>query len=318
MKIKKYIHIIIPTIISFFCIYLVYRNIDFKLFFLELFNTNYRYVLIASFLLVLTVFIRSIRWKILLNKDILIYDLFKTQMIGYFANNVLFLRLGEVLKSYLLGEKERISKSYVFGTVIVERFLDMLMLLLMIFIYIAIVPSTMDGELSVLKILLIVSVILGVFLLLLLNVSKFPTFSIKIIEDFISNFSLAYKNLSLKQVIYSNFLGIINWIIYWICVDLIFKAFQVSVNIDISLLILIIASLIASIPSLPGAIGTFHLGVNLTLSSLNVIESSSLLPFITILHGYGYIVLTLIGLHYFIVDKKLGIKHLISFSLKSK
>ena len=49
-------------------------------------------------------------------------------MIGYFANNILFFRVGELLRSYVLGKKQNISKSYVFGTVIFERFLDMVIL----------------------------------------------------------------------------------------------------------------------------------------------------------------------------------------------
>ena len=132
MNYKKYIQVIIPLLISFICIYLVYKNIDFNLFFNELSKTNYIYILTASLLLYLTVFIRAIRWKVILNKDISTYSLFKVQMIGYFVNNILFFRIGEILKSYVLGKKQNISKSYVFGTVIFERFLDMVILFFMI------------------------------------------------------------------------------------------------------------------------------------------------------------------------------------------
>ena len=108
-------------------------------------------------------------------------------------------------------------------------------------------------------------------------------------------------------------LGIAIWIIYWINVDLVFKAFGNNVEAHISLIILIVPSQIVSVPSHPGGIGTFHLGVNLTLLSLGVINDTSVLPFVTILHGYGYIVLTLVGLYYFVMDRDLGITHLIEF-----
>ena len=132
--------------------------------------------------------------------------------------------------------------------------------------------------------MLIVLGVIGVFLVVFLSLSKF-SISVKFINQFISNFVLAYESLGLKQLIYSIVLGMIIWIIYWINVDLVFKAFGNQVDIHISLIILIVASLIVSIPSLPGGIGTFHLGVNLTLVSLGVINESSVLPFVTILHG---------------------------------
>ena len=312
MRYKKYIQVLVPLFISFLCIYLVYKNIDFNLFFSELSETNYILILIASFLLCFTVFIRALRWKIILNKDISIYNLFKVQMIGYFANNILFFRIGEVLKSYTLGKKENISKSYILGTVVFERFLDMLILFLMILVCMIISPIMNIGDISLFKILLVVFGILGLFLIMFFSLSKVSV-PFKFVEQFISNFVLAYQSLGLKQFIYSILLGIVIWIIYWVNVDLVFKAFGNKVEIHISLIILIVASLIVSVPSLPGGIGTFHLGVNLTLLSLGVINSESVLPFVTVLHGYGYIVLTLIGLYYFVIDKDLGISHLIEF-----
>mgnify|MGYP001174557937 CR=1 FL=1 len=224
----------------------------------------------------------------------------------------LFFRIGEVLKSYVLGKKENISKSYVLGTVVFERFLDMLILFLMILVCMVISPIMNIGDISLFKLLLIVLGVLGVFLVIFFSLSKFAI-PFKFVEQFIANFVLAYENLGLKQFIYSILLGVAIWIIYWINVDLVFKAFGSKVEIHISLIILIVASLIVSVPSLPGGIGTFHLGVNLTLLSLGVINDASVLPFVTILHGYGYIVLTLIGLYYFVIDKDLGISHLIEF-----
>ena len=173
MKYKKYIQVAIPLLISLLCIYLVYKNIDFNLFFSELSKTNYTFILIASLLLCITVFIRAFRWRIILNKDISTYGLFKVQMIGYFANNILFFRIGEVLKSYVLGKKENISKSYVLGTVIFERFLDMLILFLMILVCMVISPIMNIGDISLFKLLLIVLGVLGVFLVIFFSLSKF-------------------------------------------------------------------------------------------------------------------------------------------------
>jgi uncharacterized membrane protein YbhN (UPF0104 family) len=45
-------------------------------------------------------------------------------LIGYLANNLLPARLGELVRSHVLGDREGLSRTTVFGTVIVERVID--------------------------------------------------------------------------------------------------------------------------------------------------------------------------------------------------
>jgi uncharacterized membrane protein YbhN (UPF0104 family) len=45
-------------------------------------------------------------------------------LIGYVANNLLPARLGELVRSHVLGDREGISRTTVFGTVVVERVID--------------------------------------------------------------------------------------------------------------------------------------------------------------------------------------------------
>ena len=47
--------------------------------------------------------------------------------IGYLANNILPARLGELVRSHALGEGEGISRTTVLGTVVVERIVDTVM-----------------------------------------------------------------------------------------------------------------------------------------------------------------------------------------------
>jgi uncharacterized protein (TIRG00374 family) len=46
------------------------------------------------------------------------------QLIGYLANNVLPARLGELVRSHYLGDREGISRTTALGTVVVERVID--------------------------------------------------------------------------------------------------------------------------------------------------------------------------------------------------
>ena len=309
MRYRNSITSIIPILISISCLYVFYIKVDdFSNFFNEIKNANYFYIIFATLLLFVTVWLRSIRWKNLLDSDSKIYILFKIQMIGYFSNNVLPFRAGELLRSFLVSDKGKISKSYALGTIIMERFLDMLMLLLMPIICIFISPISDIGSFSIYYLFFIVLAIIGIFLFFFIIISK-GFIKVKMIKPFLDKFILTYKNLRFNQFLYLSLYGAIIWFIYWINVVLIFKAFNISAELYQSLLVLIVASIINSVPSLPGAIGTFHLGVELILRTFNIANDElSIYPFVTVLHLYGYISLTVAGLYYFIIDKNIGFR----------
>ena len=72
---------------------------------------------------------RGARWRVLLApiatipyRRVLGYT-----YIGYLANNVLPARLGELVRSHSLGEKEGVARTTVLGTVVVERVVDTVM-----------------------------------------------------------------------------------------------------------------------------------------------------------------------------------------------
>ena len=62
--------------------------------------------------------------------------IFASTMIGYFGNGILAFRLGELLKAYSVSKNHSIQVSEVFGTVILERALDLLMVLFLFFLII--------------------------------------------------------------------------------------------------------------------------------------------------------------------------------------
>ena len=297
-----------------------YKGVDdFSAFLRELKEVNYVYILLASLLLYISVWFRAIRWKILLDRECNIYDLFKIQMVGYFANNILPFRIGELLKSFLVSENQKISKSYALGTIVMERFLDMVILLLLMLLCILISPidniAINENVYSLHSLLLIILLVVFSFLFLFVSISK-GLIKIKLFQNFLDKFIIAYENFSVSQFTYSSLFGVAIWAIHWAQIDLVFRAFSIVASPYQSLLILIIGSLVVSIPSLPGAIGTFHVVVYSTLNVFGIdVEGSS---FTMILHAYGYISLTVIGFYYFIIDKNIGVKQLIDFKKLKK
>jgi uncharacterized protein (TIRG00374 family) len=60
------------------------------------------------------------------------WRLFPYAVIGYMANNLLPARAGEVVRAYVLGDREGVSKVGTFGTIAVERLFDGCILVLML------------------------------------------------------------------------------------------------------------------------------------------------------------------------------------------
>lgn len=98
----------------------------------ELSEANYIYLLPGVLIYLLGVFFRALRWKYLLKPlgNFTIFRMFSLILIGMLVNNVIPARLGIVARAIILGEKEKISKMAVGGTMVVEQMLDGIILLL--------------------------------------------------------------------------------------------------------------------------------------------------------------------------------------------
>jgi uncharacterized protein (TIRG00374 family) len=75
--------------------------------------------------------LRAVRWRWFIDagRPLTISSLFSATMIGFMANNVLPFRLGEFVRPWALARRERLSKTTLLATIVVERAVDMLTLL---------------------------------------------------------------------------------------------------------------------------------------------------------------------------------------------
>ncbi|MCL4508601.1 MAG: flippase-like domain-containing protein [Chloroflexi bacterium] len=95
-------------------------------------SADYRWVVAAAALYLCSFVPRGLRWQRLLKgaRTIRLAALCEVLAIGFMANNALPLRLGEFVRAYVLGRKERISATTAFATIVVERACDGLTLVL--------------------------------------------------------------------------------------------------------------------------------------------------------------------------------------------
>ena len=78
-----------------------------------------------------SVYVRALRWRHLTNPIAPIARplLFRAESIGFMVNNLLPLRVGEVVRSWTLSQDSGTSASAIFGTVVLERVLDVVSIL---------------------------------------------------------------------------------------------------------------------------------------------------------------------------------------------
>jgi glycosyltransferase 2 family protein len=98
-------------------------------------HANFLWLLFSAALVGLSIVLRAMRWQALFPRPrrLHIGSLFGVLNVGYFVNNVLPLRAGEVVRAILLGQVEPVSRVEAFSTIIVERVVDTLAVIILLF-----------------------------------------------------------------------------------------------------------------------------------------------------------------------------------------
>ncbi len=94
--------------------------------------------------------VRIVRWQFLLRPvgRVRLSSAARATVIGFAANALVPGRVGEVLRPYVLARREGLSGSAAFGTIVLERVLDLLTIMLITVSAVAFVePSTSDESL---------------------------------------------------------------------------------------------------------------------------------------------------------------------------
>ncbi len=302
---------IFSILISILGLWLGFRNFNFKEFAEAFMSINLWYFFAAMIVVNFTVYLRAWRWKYLVwpIKRVKIWELFKVEMIGYFGNNVFPLKMGEVLRAYTLGKNEDISAVSAFGTIVNERLMDTLVFAFFIGLGVIIFP---DFPGWVHKAGMAALIGLGVFALAVLFLNTQKNFMTrnwqKLVNKFGDNkFFQTIINLveGLKTLFNTPHIALIAFqsLIIWSITIANFWLLGMCLNINFSIsdvvLIFIATSAAFAVPAAPGYIGTYHaVAINVLVFLGIAMAQAQVLA--VIMHGVGYISMTLIGLVFFL------------------
>lgn len=225
------------------------------------------------------------------------------------VNNLLPGRIGELVRAYMVGKKENISKSAVLGTIIVERIFDGLALIFITLLFSLIQP--LDDFLK--KLLAIMtSVFIGLFLLSILMVS-FPAAFQKGIDRLFLFIPQKYRNMA-KRIMGGMFEGmrILNkpgrlaiiflyslllWSLEAITGYIVGISFGLEMPYSIFFISTGAANLAAALPTTQGGIGPYEYFAKQTLVIFGA-DNSLAIAYAIVLHATLILPLTFLGLVY--------------------
>lgn len=285
---KKRINVIIGLFISAAFIYLAFRRVELTEVIYSIQRVNYLLVAPNVVMVIVTMVIRAERWKYIL-QPIRQYDmkqLFPSVMIGFMANNVLPVRLGELVRAYSLGVKTGESRSSIFATVVIERIFDSLSLMVMFWVVILFIPLPPVVRKFGIVTLILNLILIGFLIILkkkggsLINgiAGRIPFISSRLKEkiDYILrkfaeglNIFEKYKSLGLIAV-----WSLILWVVTGLSNYFVFMAFGFYPDIAASFILLLFVVAGVMLPSAPGFIGVFQaavIGAFALLNNLNMI-----------------------------------------------
>ncbi len=313
-------HPIFKKIFKFFAFFglgillfwLAYKELDTESILQSLKEANLWWIFLSLFLGLLSHISRAMRWQILLEtaeKKTGFLNTFFAVMVMYIAN-MAFPRLGELSRCSIMTKYEKLSFSKTLGTVVLERIIDMFVLLLLAFIVFVIqfqdITSFLIANISqksrsfdMLKLIWLMVIIAAIGLVgiyLLFFKLKHWRISKKITAFLISFWDGMKTVAQMKKKAAFIFHSLFIFLMYYLMLYISFFAFDFTKDLDplIALTVFVLASF-GMVAPVPGGIGAWHFMVYETLAIYGVAVNPDGAAFAFAVHGVSTVFLIVMG-----------------------
>jgi len=282
-------------------------------------NADFGLLLLAVAVTTATFPVRAVRWRYLLapaQPRSPFRSRFAAVCVGFMANNLLPARIGEVARAYAYSRLEPVSAATAFATLVVERFLDGVAILLLLLVAL-VSPGFPSGALpeGLVAGIRVTSVVLSVVLILAMTVVVFPGGSLSMIDrmaramlppgiargavTFAENIvaglaSLRGWRLMLPAFAWSLAVSALQSLSFWVG----FFAFGIDLPYSAALVTNATVAIAIAMPSAPGYVGSFHAGAKLALTGVYGVVGAPALGFAFGWHFASFFPITFMGLWY--------------------
>jgi uncharacterized protein (TIRG00374 family) len=312
---SKSVRFAIGIAISALFIWLALRGLDLPEVWVNLTQAQYAWLIPSVAVYFVAVWVRTWRWDYLLRpiKHIPVRKLFPIVVIGYMGNNVYPFRAGELLRSFVLRQQERVPISSSLATIVVERVFDGLVMLMFVFVALPFAPLPSDS----IRFLVIggSGVFMGalvVFLIMAAMPARFMAFTQWFVDhlvpqrfrqpllDFTQRFVDGLAGLRSTRGLIMIFLtSIIIWLLETVKYWFVMHAFDFTVSFFALMLMNGVVNLATTLPSAPGYIGTFD-GPGIAVLTLYGVPEEVATAYTLTLHAALWLPITLLGIYYMI------------------
>jgi uncharacterized membrane protein YbhN (UPF0104 family) len=272
----------------------------------------------------LTYVLRAVRWQYLLRPigPTHFREAFRTTVIGFAANTVLPARVGEIVRPYLLARREGLSVPATFTTIILERLLDLVTVLVLLGLFVLFFDPGLDHVNAAVYRGVKVGGLLGaagsgaVLLILALNAVR-PAFTHRLVELVLRPLparlgarlsALAYGLLdglavtrSPGLLVQALALSFPLWLTIAAGVWLTTVAFHMTIPFTGTFLILALLTVGVAVPT-PGAVGGFHEAFRVGAAVFYGVDNDRAVGAALVLHAASFVPVTLLGGLFMIQD----------------
>lgn len=277
---KKTLTIVISLVFAVVFMWLALRGLDFEKIEKSLMKANYWWIFLASIFGILAYWFRAVRWNLLLEPlghKISNSNSLWTISFGYLMN-LTIPRSGELARSTALYGVEKVPVDKAFGTIILERVVDLVCMLLflgltLIFKYEAIFSFYTQANIKLNPVLLggfLGAIVLGSVLFFKLK-EKFRKIKIfgKIIDFLEGIFAGLSSILKLRSKGKFILQSLAIWVCYYFAAYLVCFALPETSNFTFAdgFFIIVVGTLGMMVPA-SGGIGAFHFALKLGVSAL--------------------------------------------------
>ena len=257
--------------------------------------------------------VRAVRWHFLLRsiKSIPNSHLFRAVVIGYMANDILPARMGEIVRAYILGSQEKVSKATTLVTIVVERIFDGLAMLTFIVVtsfLLHFADETIAARIQLVAALFIVA-ILGLAIL-----AGMPRRAEQIVDFFLQRLPSATLRERATRLMHSVLeglgvlrspidsfvvfaLSLLAWSFETAMYVVIALGFNIVLPFPVFLLACAFANLVTIAPSTPGYVGVFDAPIVYTLTLFGI-DQNLATSYTLVLHATLVLPVTLLGFYY--------------------
>lgn len=309
---------VVVVVLAVLLLALFLRNVDLRGVVGEILRARPEWLLLSVATMFVNLGLRAWRWQYLLEPlgNASFVNAFQATAVGFAASSVLPARAGEVIRPYFLARRERMSATGAFATIVLERVLDTLTVLLILALYVfvfgrqtgsanpvAFTAMKVLGGTAAAASLLVLAVLfylardpvrLGQTLARLARVlpSRLAGLLAQVAEKFATGLGTVRRPGRLAMALLLS-------CPLWLCITLGVwagvQAFHLSVPFTGSFLLVSMLVIGVAVPT-PGAVGGFHEAVRLGLTLFFGAANDAAVGAAIVLHAFSILPSLLLGL----------------------